>query len=283
MRLPMRPIPRSRSVWSCVGSPLAGSMPAGRKVIRRPGHRRRRARMAKGSLFDAARGPRPRVLPWRSPGRIGPGPGVPAIGAATTTIPAHCSGSPSPPSRRASPSAPCHSTSACSRRSATSPASCPTSAPPTRASAATRRRSSVTSGRSCLLPSDTTIRQNLALAFYKTGDLGKSADEAARIVAAQPGNGAAPLLLAECRLRLGEHDEVVRLLQREDGRPPEGARPRTFSELPCWPRAASPRPRPFSTAFSRRTPPRPTSSSPRCTSATAIAARRGPRSGRRSR
>jgi Flp pilus assembly protein TadD len=73
-----------------------------------------------------------------------------------------------------------------------------------------------------LSPSDTPIRQNFALALYKTGDLRKAADEAARIVAAQPGDEAATLLLAECHVRLGENDAAVKLLQREDGRPPEG-------------------------------------------------------------
>lgn len=73
-----------------------------------------------------------------------------------------------------------------------------------------------------LAPAEAAIRQNLALALYKTGDLRKAAEEAARIVAAEPGNEPATLLLAECHLLLGEHDEVVRLLRREDGLPPEG-------------------------------------------------------------
>jgi tetratricopeptide (TPR) repeat protein len=73
-----------------------------------------------------------------------------------------------------------------------------------------------------LSPSDTPIRQNLALALYKTGELRRAAEEAARIVAAQPGDEAATLLLAECHVRLGENDAAIRLLRREDGRPPEG-------------------------------------------------------------
>jgi tetratricopeptide (TPR) repeat protein len=73
-----------------------------------------------------------------------------------------------------------------------------------------------------LAPSEAAIRQNLALALYKTGELRKAAGEAARIIEAQPDNEAATLLLAECHLLLGEHEEVVRLLRREDGRPSAG-------------------------------------------------------------
>jgi len=70
-----------------------------------------------------------------------------------------------------------------------------------------------------LAPAEAAIRQNLALALYKTGELRKAAAEAARVVEVQPDNESATLLLAECHLALGEHDEVVRLLRREDGLP----------------------------------------------------------------
>jgi tetratricopeptide (TPR) repeat protein len=73
-----------------------------------------------------------------------------------------------------------------------------------------------------LAPAEAAIRQNLALALYKTGELRKAAGEAARVHAEQPDNEGATLLLAECHLSLGEHDDVVRLLRREDGLPPEG-------------------------------------------------------------
>jgi tetratricopeptide (TPR) repeat protein len=70
-----------------------------------------------------------------------------------------------------------------------------------------------------LAPAEAAIRQNLALALYKTGELRKAAAEAARVVEVQPDNESATLLLAECHLALGEHDDVVRLLRREDGLP----------------------------------------------------------------
>jgi tetratricopeptide (TPR) repeat protein len=57
------------------------------------------------------------------------------------------------------------------------------------------------------------IRQNLALSLQKAGRLDEAAEEASRLVAAQPANVAAVLLLADTRLRLGQNGEVVELLK----------------------------------------------------------------------
>ena len=116
---------------------------------------------------------------------------------------------------------PSRSTSACSRRSATSPGIL------SNLGAAYSRLGRYPEAIEryeralALTPSEAAIRQNLALALYKTGELRKAAGEAARVVEVQPDNEAATLLLAECHVRLGENDEAVRLLRREDGRPLE--------------------------------------------------------------
>ena len=57
------------------------------------------------------------------------------------------------------------------------------------------------------------IRRNLALAFYKAGRLTEAAAEAEKVVAAQPENEAAILLLADCRFRLGQNARVIEILQ----------------------------------------------------------------------
>ncbi len=59
---------------------------------------------------------------------------------------------------------------------------------------------------------DPSIRQNLALALQKAGRLEEAATEASRVLAAQPDNRAAAVLLADTRLRLGQPDKVVELL-----------------------------------------------------------------------
>jgi tetratricopeptide (TPR) repeat protein len=59
---------------------------------------------------------------------------------------------------------------------------------------------------------NTAIRFNLALAFYKAANATEAAGELARVVAAEPQNVNAVLLLADCRLRLGEHKKVIELL-----------------------------------------------------------------------
>jgi tetratricopeptide (TPR) repeat protein len=59
---------------------------------------------------------------------------------------------------------------------------------------------------------NTTIRFNLALAFYKAANFAEAAAELQRVATAQPDNTNALLLQADCRLRLGEHQQVIALL-----------------------------------------------------------------------
>jgi predicted Zn-dependent protease len=59
---------------------------------------------------------------------------------------------------------------------------------------------------------NTAIRFNLALAFYKAASVSEAASELSQVVAAEPQNVNAILLLADCRLRLGEHKKVIELL-----------------------------------------------------------------------
>jgi tetratricopeptide (TPR) repeat protein len=67
---------------------------------------------------------------------------------------------------------------------------------------------------------DPSIRMNLALALVKAGRLEEAADDAARVLVAQPGNRNMTLVLADCRLRLGQDEKVVELLK-----PPAQASP----------------------------------------------------------
>lgn len=57
-----------------------------------------------------------------------------------------------------------------------------------------------------------TIRFNLALAHYKAAQYDEAATELVRLTAEQPENLNALLLLADCRLRLGENKKVIELL-----------------------------------------------------------------------
>jgi tetratricopeptide (TPR) repeat protein len=56
------------------------------------------------------------------------------------------------------------------------------------------------------------IRFNLALALYKSGRVPEAGEELERVVAIQPENRNATLLLAECRLRLNQNQQVIDLL-----------------------------------------------------------------------
>ena len=71
-----------------------------------------------------------------------------------------------------------------------------------------------------LAPADPVIRLNLALAYYKSADIPRAAEELDRLHREQPGDLRTTLLLADCRLRLGEYDAVPGLL-----RPVEAADP----------------------------------------------------------
>ena len=68
-------------------------------------------------------------------------------------------------------------------------------------------------GALALAPGDGRIRYNLALAYYKSADLSRAAEELAAVHAAQPGDLRATLLLADCRLQLGEPAAVEALLR----------------------------------------------------------------------
>ena len=71
-----------------------------------------------------------------------------------------------------------------------------------------------------LAPADPVIRLNLALAYYKAADVPRAAEELDSLHREQPGDLRTTLLLADCRLRLGEYDTVAGLL-----RPVEAADP----------------------------------------------------------
>jgi tetratricopeptide (TPR) repeat protein len=66
--------------------------------------------------------------------------------------------------------------------------------------------------------SNAAIRRNLALAYSKAGRVAEAAGEAERLLAAQPDSVPAALLLADCRLRLGETARVVEILAPLAGR-----------------------------------------------------------------
>jgi tetratricopeptide (TPR) repeat protein len=59
---------------------------------------------------------------------------------------------------------------------------------------------------------DASIRRNLAVALLKTGQVREAAAEAERALVAEPGQRDALLLLADCRLRLGDVQGAVDLL-----------------------------------------------------------------------
>jgi tetratricopeptide (TPR) repeat protein len=68
-------------------------------------------------------------------------------------------------------------------------------------------------GALALAPLDGRIRYNLALAYYKSADLPRAAEELEALHAKQPGDVRATLLLADCRLQLGEPAAVEALLR----------------------------------------------------------------------
>lgn len=68
-------------------------------------------------------------------------------------------------------------------------------------------------GALAIAPSDARIRYNLALAYYKSADLPRAAEELEAVRAAQPEDLRATLLLADCRLQMGEPAAVEALLR----------------------------------------------------------------------
>jgi tetratricopeptide (TPR) repeat protein len=71
-----------------------------------------------------------------------------------------------------------------------------------------------------IAPTDPVVRTNLALAHYKSADIPRAADLLDALHRDQPDDRRTTLLLADCRLRLGEYDAVIGLL-----RPVEAADP----------------------------------------------------------
>lgn len=65
------------------------------------------------------------------------------------------------------------------------------------------------------------VRYNLAVALYKGARIGDAAGELERVLKAKPDHPAAPLLLADCRLQLGEWKQVIALLDPLVERDPE--------------------------------------------------------------
>lgn len=61
-------------------------------------------------------------------------------------------------------------------------------------------------------PEQMQVRFNLALALYKSGRVPEAAEELGRVVAAEPGNRSAVLLLADCNAQAGNDAAVVALL-----------------------------------------------------------------------
>ena len=68
-------------------------------------------------------------------------------------------------------------------------------------------------GALAMAPSDARIRYNLALAYYKSADLPRAAEELEALRARQPDDVRAALLLADCRLQMGEPAAVETLLR----------------------------------------------------------------------
>jgi Tfp pilus assembly protein PilF len=61
-------------------------------------------------------------------------------------------------------------------------------------------------------PASLKVRLNLALAYFKTAQIAKAAEELAKVHEAEPANQQATLLLATCYLRQGENKKVISLL-----------------------------------------------------------------------
>ncbi len=67
------------------------------------------------------------------------------------------------------------------------------------------------------------IRYNLAVALYQAGRMRDSATELEAVLRAQPEHAKAPLLLADCRLQLGEWKRVIAILDPLLEKDPENA------------------------------------------------------------
>lgn len=67
-----------------------------------------------------------------------------------------------------------------------------------------------------LAPNNPSISLNLAIAYYKSGDIGLAAEELKALHNKAPDVQRVTLLLADCRLRLGENQKVIDLLNPYD-------------------------------------------------------------------
>jgi tetratricopeptide (TPR) repeat protein len=72
-----------------------------------------------------------------------------------------------------------------------------------------------------MAPEDGRIHYNLALAYYKSADLPRAAEELEALHAKQPEDSRTTLLLADCRLQLGEPAAVEALLRPLAGQKPD--------------------------------------------------------------
>ncbi len=66
--------------------------------------------------------------------------------------------------------------------------------------------------RALALKSNTQVRLNLALAYYKTGDLRQAIDTLKHVHEEEPGNMQAVTLLSDCYLKVGQNKDVIALL-----------------------------------------------------------------------
>jgi tetratricopeptide (TPR) repeat protein len=70
-------------------------------------------------------------------------------------------------------------------------------------------------------PPGVAVRYNLAVALYKGARIPEAARELEAVLKAKPAHAAAPLLLADCRLQLGEWKQVIAILDPLLERDPE--------------------------------------------------------------
>jgi tetratricopeptide (TPR) repeat protein len=67
-------------------------------------------------------------------------------------------------------------------------------------------------------PQHAGVRFNLALALYKSALIPEAAEELERVLAIEPGHPAALLLLADCRMQMGDEAGVLALLEPQEAR-----------------------------------------------------------------
>lgn len=70
-------------------------------------------------------------------------------------------------------------------------------------------------------PRFTQARLNLAIAYYKMGQISDASSQLARVHTEDPRNHQALLLLSDCYLRMGQNQQVIRLLTPEEDKSPD--------------------------------------------------------------